>query len=114
MFTALSLLENAGIVASILLGTGTAACGAVLVVKTALSLTSASALASTPTRIRSATPKKKKKRASSGDVYRAIYCAALEAPAAATATAADATMIDDALPTFAKPAKVLHIEANAA
>lgn len=112
MFTALSLLENAGIVASILLGTGTAACGAVLVVKTALSLTSASALASTPTRIRSATPKKK--RAGSGDVYRAIYCAALEAPAAATATAADATMIDDALPTFAKPAKVLHIEANAA
>ncbi len=77
MFTALSFLETAGIVASIILGTGTAACGAVLVVKMALSLKGASALASTPTRIRATTPKKK--RPGSGD-YRAIYCAALETP----------------------------------
>jgi hypothetical protein len=109
MFNALLLLENAGIVASMILGTGTAVCGVVLVGKMALSLTSASALASPPTRVRAAMPNKK--RASPSDVYGAIYCAVLEAEVSEAHSTTVDSATSDALPVFAKPAKALYIDA---
>jgi hypothetical protein len=113
MFDAISLIENAGIVAIVLLGTGTAACGAVLVGKLVLSLTAVSTIASPPTRLRASTSERKRTRPN--EAYSAIYCDVLDAPVAeAPSTLADATTIDDALPVFAKPTKAFHFDANAA
>jgi hypothetical protein len=109
MFNALLLLENAGIVASIILGAGTAVCGVVLVGKMALSLASASAVASPPKRVRAATPNRK--RTSPSDMYRAIYCAVLEAEVSEVPSTTADSAASDALPVFAKPTKALHIDA---
>lgn len=101
----LPLLENVGVVASLVLGAGTTICGSVLVTKMVLSLASSPAPKATTKTI--AIPRApSKKTASPCDVYNVIYRAVLESQASESETAAPAsTATDDDVPVIAKPTK---------